>query len=94
MSGRQIKKIRAALEAVRESETLCFKLRVSIGSISSANELIGAGLECYLKKTKTSLQFQLVFGYIKIVFSGLSKATLVALRATWLRMTKKSRVSN
>ncbi len=89
MQRSDIRQIRAALDVVQESEALRLHLMVSIHSGSSVHELIETGLESYLKATKTTLQVQLVVGYLRMVCGQLSKITLIALRARWSRITKR-----
>lgn len=87
MERKDIRQIRAALAVVRESEALWLRFEVSYRSVPSGHDLIGDGLNDYLKTTKRTLRVRLVIAYMQMVFSRLSKTTLVTFRAWWLRIT-------
>ena len=87
MIRKDIRQIRAALAVVRESEAMWLRFEVSYRSVSSEHDLIGNGLGNYLETTKRTLRVRLVIAYTQMVFSRLSKTTLVTFRAWWLRIT-------
>ena len=92
LTGRvDIREIRAALSVVRENEALLLRLRVSMHSASSGHDLMAAGLQSYLRTTKTHLRIQLVVGCVKVVCGRLSQATVGLFRVAWSRITGMSK---
>ncbi len=81
MIRKGIKQTRAALDVVRESETLLLRLKISVSSTSTVNLI---GVKDYLKATKKKLLVSL----IKVVFKRLSGVLLFALRALKSWITK------
>lgn len=94
MSQWYIREVRAALCVVRESKALLLGLKVSMRSVSSGYDLIGDGLQGYLKTTEKNLQVLLGVCWINLVCSALSKASFAVIRICWSRITRKSQPIN
>jgi hypothetical protein len=91
MKAKDIKEIRTALEIVRKSQNIEFRLRAVI-TVSA-----GSGLNLYLQRTKRELVVNLIKSFLKMsviaivhaIYSVISKAMFV-LHDIWLGITNKS----
>ena len=86
-TGKQFKHTRMALEILRESENLRFRLAVSIRSGSSPDLLVGR-LETFFRLEKKRLFTQLGILGLKLMFGKLAEITMSIFRTLWLKLAK------
>jgi hypothetical protein len=83
-----IKQTRVAIEVLRESEAIWFRLAVSNRSGKSADGLYGFRLEAYFRSMWKQLLTKLLTQSLKMVVNMLSKAMLTSFRVLWLLIAK------